>query len=465
MYALLDNSRGFFVEDGAVKIFETGQEAADYAKAFNTEHGAKFKPRPYSPPEGAQDWKARELSRFASGKYQAVPDWIAEHCIANHFVHVSQRAPLALAYTKDAIEGAGDKHKRISVVGYLETYVPSVSVEERERLEKAFQEWSAASIVKFAKTPDEIEEVYTNFDKDCSDVAESCMRYKHWETHPTRIYGAGDLAIAYLTNEDGETTARALVWPARLVYSRVYGTSLLHDLLRKLGYKKSDTYYHGPGVSFAGAKVLRIERSDTYVAPYIDAGENRDFGLSFCSDERYLVMSESPDMQCANQDGTADCEPPCKCERCGGRMHEDDSYTVRTGRWSGESWCEYCYDTYSFRCEGTDENYSDICESVEVDGLTYSRQYAESNFYFCVACDEWTKDSPTELMAANGRMTELCESCAQEVAFKCKVDGKIYALDLAADDSLEKDPDADGWQVARYRENAEQLELEDQQAA
>ena len=70
-------------------------------------------------------------------------------------------------------------------------------------------------------------------------------------------------------------------------------------------------------------------------------------------------------------------------------------------------------------------------------------------------------------MAANGRTGEMCESCAQEVAFKCKVDGEIYALELAAPDSLEDQTDSDGWQVARYKENAEQteLELEDAQAA
>ena len=364
MYALLDKklgylTLGYLTEDSKVKTFETGQEAKAFAKSLNNILGTKYQPRAYHPEQANDDWKQRERLKFFSGEYQEVLPSIAKHCKEEHFVHVSKGKPEELAYTKDAFDGARDVQKRISVRGYLEVHAPSVSAEEREALALEHLDWMLASVVKFARTPDEIEKVYTNYDEGSSEVASSCMRYKAEsfasKEHPVRIYGAGDLAIAYLANEDGQTTARALCWPAKHIYSRVYGTEWLHDLLKKLGYKKSCSYYgDGSGASFEGAKVLRIEHHGDYVTPYIDG----TVGLSFGSDDRYLVMSESPDLENGEGGLTGSDEDYYRCERCSELMNEDDGYRVHVSRWGAEVWCDNCEENHSFRCTGDDERYS-----------------------------------------------------------------------------------------------------------
>lgn len=459
MFALLDKSLGYLLEEGEIKTFETGKDASDYAKEWNQEHSTKYQPRAYLPEQDCGDWKQRERERFQSGVYTSVLPSIAQHCREEHFVHVSKRKPEELAYTKDAYDGARDVQKRISVKGYLEAHAPDVSEIEREQLAQEHLDWVLSSVVKFAKTPDEIEEVYTNYDPDCREVAESCMRYEAnyfaSSEHPVRIYGAGDLAIAYLTNEDGQTIARALAWPAKRIYSRVYGSCGLHVLLKKLGYKKSCSYYgEGSGRSFRGARVLRIECDGTFVAPYIDGDE---LGLSCGKDDRYLVMSESPDFQCSEQDGLAGEEDSSRCERCESRIEECEGCNVHTHDWATEAWCDHCEENYAFRCDGNGEYYSsDHYAAVIIGNSTYSKTYAENNFFFCNECNEWSLDETVEVITTeHGGTDEMCEKCAKEQAFKCIVDDEIYLLNLAAPNSHQGSIRRDGWQIARYIGNGD----------
>jgi hypothetical protein len=86
--------------------------------------------------------------------------------------------------------------------------------------------------------------------------------------HPVRVYGAGDLAIAYLEPEKGHVTARALCWPARKIFGRVYGDDgKLIPMLESAGFSAIDRHSK---TSFNGAKLLRIEDDYGFVCPYLD---------------------------------------------------------------------------------------------------------------------------------------------------------------------------------------------------
>src|SRR5262249_35481599 len=131
----------------------------------------------------------------------------------------------------------------------------------------------------------------------------SCMSGRagdyHGPCHPVRVYGAGDLAIAYLEQGD-EITARALCWPAKLIYGRPYGDEhRLSAALEKAGY----TYGHG--TKLRGAKLLRIRSGDGFVAPYIDGcpgisdhGDHLEIGGDLESDSTTGVILEESGETC-----------------------------------------------------------------------------------------------------------------------------------------------------------------------
>lgn len=120
----------------------------------------------------------------------------------------------------------------------------------------------APATVMFAATSDEIERVYL-------EGPTSCMSHELSEydshVHPVRAYGAGDLQVAYIERDDN-ITARALIWPEKNTYGRLYGDEVrLGEALQKLGY-----VYDGEG--FRGARLLKIynDEHDGWVVPYVD---------------------------------------------------------------------------------------------------------------------------------------------------------------------------------------------------
>lgn len=119
-----------------------------------------------------------------------------------------------------------------------------------------------AEDVKFATTEDDIQQVY--------DLGPpSCMGNKpkdFWPTgiHPVRAYAGGDLALAWLPKrrDPSKPSQRAMCWPEKKIYSRVYGTGPLERFLKELGYTTGN---------FHGAKLKKIVVKDNQVVlPYID---------------------------------------------------------------------------------------------------------------------------------------------------------------------------------------------------
>ena len=85
----------------------------------------------------------------------------------------------------------------------------------------------------------------------------SCMSYEAGDEdiresiHPVRVYGAGDLAVAYMRNARGKINARTICRPEKKVYGRLYGASgRLREALEAQGFKR------GRGEDFVGSKFL-----------------------------------------------------------------------------------------------------------------------------------------------------------------------------------------------------------------
>ena len=266
-----------------------------------------------------------------------------------------------------------------------------LSPEERREIEAEHSGQSFDDGLKFASTPKEIVAVYTNYDEDCSQVAGSCMRYECCDfpeggspqppQHPCSVYGAGDLAIAYTANDTGQTTARALCWPEKKIYSRVYADDggMLHRMLKRRGFKKSGGYYKDAdpdAPSLAGARILRIAwegDSSIFLVPYCD-----DVKCAKIKDKHHLVLG-SGSIDLRRTDGWSEelpCDDRCTCDNCGDRCDEDETHMVFVARRRTEQWCENCRYNSAFYCDYAEEYYSDDIGSVRMaNGDTWS-EYA-----------------------------------------------------------------------------------------
>lgn len=299
-----------------------------------------------------------------------------------HFAHISVDDPTMIAFTPDAAKGEANRQTRMKPGRYLNRFFPELGAKKIAFL----AEWWASGTrpvvalegtMALATTQDDIVSVYE------SDVA-SCMQGEDC----VRVYAAGDLAVAYWTDGDGEITARALCWPERAIYGRVYpapdnetegderafGTALQQAMEAK-GW--TSARLHGQG--FNGARLLKIEdHNGGYVMPYLDHGYGvNDNGCEW-------EMNTNYEYSCDSTSGSIECDPSYDwtCDHCDEGQFDDSCSTAvvpyfRNGHPCGEQyWCEHCVSMNTFTCEGLDMVISGNRPSVEVDGATYSKEHA-----------------------------------------------------------------------------------------
>lgn len=223
-------------------------------------------------------------------------------------------------------------------------------------------EWTDAARypMTFASSSADIVSVYERGPQSCM-KGMSCVS----------VYGAGDLAIAYLTKgEDagGQVLARALVWPDKKVIGRVYpsgshwpaegfvsetasvacGQALMARLIAE-GYH-ADTTSRG----FNGARLTQEDEGDgCYAMPYLD----HSYMVTDTGD--YFEMNQHGDLLADTTDGRLRVEEEeedtrWRCDRCGDAMDEADTAAVYT-RWNAddgpyglEDWCGNCEDNHTF---------------------------------------------------------------------------------------------------------------------
>ncbi|WP_334184851.1 hypothetical protein [Novosphingobium sp.] len=300
--------------------------------------GVAFRVVQASDESGDIDWQSRERMRFADGTYTQVP-WHAEAWYQirheEHFCHVSTEQAGKIAFTENAAKGAVDRQLVMSPGRYLQRFF-SADLDNN-----AIEHWCARLSVqleedtlKVTQDADEIEDVYVG--GPCSCMAHPADDFESL-CHPVRVYAGPDTALAYIGARD-DARARSIVWPARKVYTTIYGdVSRLKLLLEREGY--------GEG-GLNGARLQRIEHDDCFVVPYIDGGDDLADGGEYLIVGRGTISSEST---------TGLGLLPWYCCRCEGQARPYD--TVHHADGSYEEWCENCFSNHSTYCEHNERSY------------------------------------------------------------------------------------------------------------
>lgn len=422
---------------GQPRVFDTGQEAAAICKSLNEQYRERGKPqRGRVVKLGAEkpveiDWRQRETERFAHGKYRRPvwhdTYWYRDNCygsanIADHFLHVAQDDPTQVAFTPDEAAGVADKQTRLSPEAYLKRFFGN------HLSDTQIEEWGNNHIdafgpdleLLFATTPEEIEKVYTSGKADANGqhYPPSCMSYSAFRfrenngcpVHPVRVYGAGDLAVAYIKahNDDNKVVARAVCWPEKQQFGRLFGREKrLYKAFRKLGWSEADT--------FRGARLLRmVHPEDEYalVCPYIDNGSH------VIDDGKHLIINgesrHGTRHDCHRTDGlTTEPHNNTECESCGRYVNEDDITYA-----DGSNICSDCLSEHYFCCHSCgDYSHNDNAHEHSRSGNYYCRTCFDDRFFNCASCDQTHR---LDYAHTTEEGETLCDECYHEAYFHCE---------------------------------------------
>jgi hypothetical protein len=380
------------VSSGVVILpFDNGADAGEYARAWNDDSrrsGSDERVRVMQVAVEDHSWKTRELSRFTNGVYTEVPWFRESWAIVNHFAHISADDDSKVAFTRDGEHGRNDIQTRMNPGRYLTRYHSDTLSEDD------IKNWCAKfdagkHQMQIAMDSDEIQRVYTHGPSSC--MSHAVNDYES-PCHPVRVYGAGDLGVAYMEDED-RITARCIVYPARKLFSIIYGdASRLQPLLEAAGYTRGNRHD-----AWDGARLLRVESDESFVVPWLDPPME-----SVTDDGEHLIIDCSGDICCRNTSGLS--EPNSRCDHCEER-YSGESYTV-----GNESWCQGCYEEDSFWCGSCDESCADDdMAGSDRHGTSYCSSCA-SNMSRCEHCEHLCDD---DSMITTVEDTHYCEHCAE----------------------------------------------------
>ena len=375
-----------------------------------------------------------------------------------HWVHVSidPDKPDMIAYTRTLKDGMRDRQVRVKLGRYLaQTFGDKLSPQKIAQLVARHNEIQCEKLHwHIAMTPKRIETVYRRGPNSC--MGHGRASYDHrldddHDIHPACVYGAGDLGVAFL-RRGGRITARALVWPDRKVFGRIYGDEeRLRRALDEAGYQSEyqhrrkirneggDCYITG---GFNGARLLRFEVGDVLAAPYMD----NDYGLirfhrePAYANSGFAMMTTRYDDACSMTNGLSehDGEP---CSACGDSIpdgeqnHTAEGYIICDScREDSYGTCEDTYELYHFddlirthddryicqdayesgyfTCDDTDEVYPDDQQYTTHDGRTICRQVYLDDYFTCDECGEIFGNEEANVCPHTGELR--CNDCHAE---------------------------------------------------
>lgn len=444
-------------EDGTIKLFHSRLDAdfkADELHAADPD-AVYLIEGPHSLDK--LDWKARERARLLDKSHLPLIPELAAHCLPEHFAHVAKGDPRSLAYTKTEADGLRDIQKRMTVSAYLTTYAPTLDADTIVALQRKHQDAVSVAELQIATDPEDIVEVYTNGNGQ-GGIGSSCMRhdtsYFSGDQHPCVAYGDSDLAVAYTTDDRDRTTARAIVWPEKKVYSRMYGNERsvpeLQRLMVAAGYKASKGYYGSSSIvsphSLIGARIRAVqdgEGSRRYIVPYLDEGV---WGVLDAKKEWITIVDHQPAgaslISIKETNGVAQVQGP-RCPSCGSSSYEADtlayiSYPADAGQ--TRMHCINCRSSYTYVCAGTGQRFArDEVGYVRSNGFQYAQPWAEANLSMCGDCHSFAEESSLRpgRNSLSGAPIRVCRSCASDHYFWCtgldtpvNNDLRVRALDV-----------------------------------
>jgi hypothetical protein len=445
-------------------LFVSSFQAQTFADNIHSTAGYTYSVRPAT-------WQEREERMFLAGIYEH-PVWADEawwinvaHYFKDFFIHISQRDPSMVAFTEDPRKGEADRQTPTRPGKFLQKFLgagesgliehgPLVGSDPKVTKHQIafYAAWHQSGkrpptddVLGFTDDPDMIVRVY-------EDGPDSCMMGKGWspEHHPVRVYAGGGLELAYmLSHEDpNDIIGRALCWPDKGVFGRVYPTpnsnkeqNRYDELMGRLKAKGWRSITEDSTV-FEGALLSVVtNRYGEYVMPYLD----NEYGVRMIhrNGQQWWQMTHSEDHQ-DNTDGTMNGhDPDWTCDACEeGFSDDDDSYSVNrawvstgpNGQGYGRAeatWCRDCYDNGAFYCDGSDERYNEgTTDKVDADdGNTYEKNWFEANGgWYCEYADAYYfRDAAEPILMGDGVL--IHESELADNAFQCLETGVWWPND------------------------------------
>ena len=344
-----------------------------------------------------QETKEYIEAQYESGAWTPIPDYLGTFYIVPpddsvpFAVHKSISNPGMIAFYESAAKAEAQRETITKVGRFLTRFRPELSQDDIRKLAEQYQAEQGQNVLTFATTEEEIEEVYVNGPHSC--MAGNAREFNS-SIHPTRVYAAGDLAIAHIG-----TDSRVLCWPEKKVYGRIYGNTesrrdTLENALKDIGYSYEP-------YKFCGAKLLLVEDEDSYVMPYLDRGlevEERD---------GYFVIVRNG----ITADSTSGLLPAKECSVCGNSIGSSDDY---------DDMCESCYGDHSC-CSNCEElTHHDNTIYLEGPDLTLCQRCLSRSYTRCESCEECVKDEDArEVISGINRTENYCSDCVSDHAIPC----------------------------------------------
>lgn len=305
----------FYTQDSIVELYRKSYQHCVKAHVFyyETEPTCFFRDRP---------WQQHVWFR------NAIDIW------APHLPITSETVPGAIAYYQSAEKRARNIRTPIKPGRYLSKYFSGILTQEQiQQYAIEFSEQHEPAELRVTQDADEIETIYRN-------GPGSCMKFEHGgyagDEHPACVYAGPDLGVAYIGAID-DAAARAVVWPEKKIYSRIYGDEhRMQIALQKEGF--------APG-SLRDARVQKIPYECGFIMPYVDnIGRASEIG-------DYIVLDGGGPISTQYTTGLSfDDDDSIECTDCGHRTDIDDAYGVEGER----DVCESCFSNSYVNCEISD---------------------------------------------------------------------------------------------------------------
>lgn len=483
-YRVIEVESGSFVRSLITELpyeFDTGDEANRFSKDLASDTGGKYRVKKVLNSE----WRKREQQRMDNGYYEPLPWFGAEwwhdrnsEAIWRHqYPHPSKKEPGKIAYIESEEKGMDNIKTRVKPGRYLEQFRDILKLYRLDLQREAarFTVLYETRVLRIAETADEIQWVYENGPPSCMSTYE--YRKEHgwgwgmkgsWplNTHATRVYAAGDLAVAYIVTDEDEpkkkkgVLARALIWPAKKTYSRPYGEELaLRKLLEKEGYITAAPI---------GAKLARVEiEKHRFLCPYVDAGQQSGGGALGVLDRKThleIVAHRTPFSMCANSTSGATgpildargaeavprvchhCHSDCldaaqvftsgtdylwycgdcranRTRQCGsdGRFY-DTNYMTFVEMADGRFWSQRAFNSRGFMCQATEKRYPREVAVKLITGELWCLDYANDHAQRCMYTNNWDrKENMVKVYDYAHREMWFCKDAAKAYTFTCAV--------------------------------------------
>ncbi|MCB1466579.1 MAG: hypothetical protein KDK08_05405 [Rhizobiaceae bacterium] len=373
---LTPKTEGGFIEDPISDEgpFETGILATTRAKQLMALSSYKIQPRRIA--QANDDWRARHAAALPPGAQPLPKGWDLKP-IADHFAHRAARNPCLIGFFRNKAEAIINKVTEVTPGRYIEANYPNLGDAEKRRLIALVD---PSGEVHFGFSREDFRRIY-------EEGPDSCMSCEtdHWRevcmgVHPVEAYAGGDLAIAWLVNDRGRISARAITWPERKQFGRLYGDEArLRSKLSEMGFTQVSR--------FVGAKIAKIEgRADRqgrrYVLPYWDnisgAIDKGDHFETFDGGSNSLPFINSP--------GTGGVSPiHCSCPHTHTLRHWDPE-TWKAVQPSGETWSPESIANYAVEVDGVFWDRNSLVRVIMDENVTKSEYWTKEK----AAAETWS---------------------------------------------------------------------------